>query len=144
MNFTGYPCIVHLCVIHHCVRKCIPASKSFNDIPISSQLFPQIFFASFLAVRKREITQVHLLGTLTGMHFRTQWFISNVKSLGPFRPVRPAGLDFQARPVTISSMQDVLYNYCSITTCSIVPNQSAHLVSESRTHNRHTSVVLYF
>ena len=57
-----------------------------------------------------EITQVHLLGTLTGMHSRTQWCFTNEKSLGPFRPVRPAGLDVQAqpgtrgaRPITISN-----------------------------------------
>ena len=41
---------------------------------------------------------MHLQGTLTGMHSRTQLCITNEKYLGPFRPVRPAGLDFQARP----------------------------------------------
>ena len=35
---------------------------------------------------------------LTGMHSRTQWCNTNEKSLGPFRPVRPECLDFQAWP----------------------------------------------
>ena len=67
----------------------------FNPI-FSSAIFSNII-APLLAVRMKEITQVHLLGTLAGMHSRTQRCITNEKSLGPFRPVKPAGLDFKAR-----------------------------------------------
>ena len=103
-------------MIHHCVQECMPVNAPSKCICVISLLltdnkgaitfqssyFPQLvlvnIIAPLLSVRRREITQVHLLGTLTGMHSRTQWCITNEKSLGPFRPWRPAGLNFQARP----------------------------------------------
>ena len=86
-----------------------------NKIPaIFLRYFWSNVIAPFLSARKREITQVHLLGTLTGIHSRTQWCITNEKSLGPFRSVRPAGLDSQAwpdpraaRPVPISNIYTI-------------------------------------
>ena len=105
MNFTGYPCIVRFCVIHHCVRECMLVSKRFNDIPIRSQLFSLDIFGQtslhlFYGPERGEITQVHLQGTLTGMHSRTQSCITNEKSLDPFRPREARGprLSGQAQP----------------------------------------------
>ena len=103
--------------IHHCVRECMPVnvpSKCTSICVISLVLkdnkgamtfhhFPAIFPAILV---KRHCTllamegnnHLHLLGTMTGMHSCTQWCITNEKSLIPFWPVRPAALDFQARP----------------------------------------------
>ena len=85
----------------------------FNQFPA---IFPSYFFVkrhcTFVSVRRREITQVHLLRTLTGMHSRTQWCITNEKSLGPFaREARGPGFSgparagpLAARPIAISTV----------------------------------------
>ena len=107
--------LIHLhstCVLRHCVRECRPVNvpskcayaisllltdnKSALTFQSVHSCFPYLFFGQTslhlcYGLEGREITQVHLLEALTGMHSRTQCCITNEKSLGPFRPVSARG-----------------------------------------------------
>ena len=91
MRKTLYNAYTQLCVGTH-------AGLYFHQVLLTGNK-GTITFQS-VQVRKRDNTGT-LAGNIdrqSGMHSRTQRCITNGKNLGPFRPVRPAGLDFHARP----------------------------------------------
>ena len=109
---TGYPCTVGSCVIRHCVRECMPVNvpskftcvisllltdnkgaMTFQSVP---SYFPPaiLVIATLLSVRRGNNTNT-LAGNID-RHAFPHTMVNHKWKI--FRPVRPAGLGFQARP----------------------------------------------
>ena len=143
VHFTGYPAqyarVWWDCMPVNVPSKCViclwvlwPIGDNKKVIGHSNQ-FPAIFSSYFwlnviaplLSVRRREITQVHLLGTLTGLHSRTQWCIPNKKSLGSAGEARGPKLSGFAGTARWppGSLPSLVHNACLLWNCTIHYNR---------------------